>query len=639
MTSGPAAAERSASTRPRSIEVAVVAAGLVIGLTGLWSLVLAQLGIWSLAAVVAGTGVAGAAVAWRVRSLRTIISPSRPAIVALVALIGLSHLATVLPGHRVSFAGTDPGVYVVIARVIAETGQLDLPDPIVELGLDGTAVDSSYPALSPSPVRTARLDFSFYHLYPALSAPAYAVGRTLGLSFVSPILGMVGALALTLVLHRLRGIGAAVVGGSFFALSYLWIFYSDWNGSEIPTSTFVLLALLAGLVSWDHDLPDGAVAAGLLAGVGANARADGLLVILTAVGLAAVAIFLGRRRLGLAGLAGLLVPGLVWGAQSYRTTVGYAEGHFVPDWPIVVGLSAAIVTGALVLVRLAPPVRSDRWRRLRGAGAGLYVLVLFGFWVRSQVSEPGSTEFIDYPTWYPFAAERLTWFLGPVTLALVLVGFLDLARSETWRPLAAVAPGLAVLPLYLWEQRVTAHMIWAMRRFVPLIWPSLGLLVGFGAALVLSYVTPRARLLAMLTLAIATVGPQLRWTVPLHDLREWSGGFELPAQVLGDHGDGVYVWLSGPSHNALVVPTLIEHGGQVVSADVGITAAELDTVRQRVRPRSVFVVADSETQLLDLGVRDVRGYFAHTERLEYTWEQVPTEIEMITFAFFVGRWP
>lgn len=629
--------------RPSSLnaaEVAVIAAGVVIGLTGLWSLVLAQLGTWSVAAVATGTVVAVFTTGWRIHSVRPTVSAARPALITLIVVLAIGHLAIVLPGHRVSFAGTDPGVYVQIARVIAETGEIDLPDPIVQLGLEDTAADSRYPALAPSSVRPARLDFSFYHLYPALSAPAYALGRTLGVSLVSPAIGMVGALALVLVIHRLRGIAAAAVGGSFFALSYIWIFYSDWNGSEIPTATFVLLALLAGLVAWDHDQLDAATASGLLAGVGANARADGLLVILAAVGLAGTAISLGRTRLGVAGLAGLAPPALVWGAQSYNTTVDYAEGHFVPDWPVVVGLSTSLVAAAFVVHQFGPlPIPSHRWRSFQAVGAGLYLLLLVGFWVRSQLSEPGSTAFVDYPSWYPFAAERITWFLGPAALVLVLLGFVELGRSRTYRPLAVLAPGLAVLPLYLWEQRVTAHMIWAMRRFVPLIWPTLGVLVGLGTALVVTGLAGRRRTAAVVVLAIVAVVPQLRWTVPLHDLREWSGGFALPAEVLQGREDGIFAWIDGPSHNALVVPLLIERGGGVVSLDADVTASELATIDRRVAPRQLYVLADSERRLLDLGVGDLTGFVVETRRLEYTWEEVPTAVENITFAFFVGRMP
>ncbi len=625
---------------PNAAEVAIIAGGVVIGLTGLWSLVLAQLGTWSVAAVGAGTFVAASTVGWRIRLVRPSVSAARPALVGLIVAVGVAHLAVVLPGHRVSLAGTDPGVYVQIARVISEAGELDLPDPVVQLGLEDTAADSSYPALAPSPVRPARLDFAFYHLYPALSAPAYALGRTLGVSFVSPTIGMLGALAMVLLIHRLRGVAAAAVGGSFFALSYIWTFYSDWNGSEIPTATFVLLALLAGLVAWDHDQLDAATASGLLAGIGANARADGLLVILAAVGLAGMAISLGRSRLGVAALAGLTPPALVWGAQSYYTTVGYAEGHFVPDWPIVVGSSGSLVASAFVLRRFAPQqIPPHRWRRLQAAGAGLYVLLLVGFWVRSQVSEPGSTAFADYPSWYPFAAERLTWFLGPAALALVLLGFVELGRSRTSRPLAVVAPGLAVLPLYLWEQRVTAHMIWAMRRFVPLIWPTLGVLVGLGTALVVAGLAGRRRTAATLVLVTVAVAPQLRWTVPLHDLREWSGGFALPAEVLEGREEGIFAWIDGPSHNALVVPLLIERGGGVVSLDAGVSPADLDTIERRVAPRPLYVLADSERRLVELGADDVTGYVVETRRLEYTWEEVPTAVENITFVFFVGRLP
>jgi hypothetical protein len=635
-------------------EALLVAATLVVGSGGAWSLVLAQASRWSLAAVVVGATVAASVVGWWLVRIRSALHRPSWSVLALSAVIVVGMAAVILPGNRVSFAGTDPGVYVQTARSIAENGDLDLPNPITTYGLEDTAARPHYPALLPSPHRPDRLDFAFYHLYPALAAPAWAVGRSLGLSFVSPAIGMLGALGLTLVLHRLRGLAPAAVGGGFLAFSYLWIFYSDWNGSEIPTASFLLVALLAGLISWDHDRVDAAVAAGALAGLAANGRADGMLVLLAAVGLASGGLLLGRRRLAVGALAGLAPPALLWGVQSYDTTVGYAKGHGVLDWYLLLGAAMFLVGAALVGNRLVGG--RDRFRRpllrARTAAAGLYAVMLVGFWIRSQVSEPGSTEFIDYPTWYPFAAERLTWFLTPVPLALFLLGLAELARARSWRPLAVAAPGLAVFPLYLWQQRITAHMIWAMRRFVPLVWPMMGLLVGLGAALVLVLMaraaarpaagwlrwagTGPARSAATVIMVAAAVVPQMWWTVPLRDLRELGGGFDEPERIVDTYGDGLYVWMPGSSHNMLVVPLFLETGGSVVSLDPAADAGDLAEIRDRVAPLPVFVLGDSEEAVNGLGAGTLGYEWVATPRLETTFERVPTEIEELVYLYVVG---
>ncbi|MFV0526131.1 MAG: hypothetical protein ACK5RL_16720 [Acidimicrobiales bacterium] len=641
-TGNVAVTEPAGPVRTGRTEAVVLAVGVVTAATGLWSLVLAQTGRWSLPAVVGGTLVAAALTGRRLYGHRASLTPGPRGLLATMLVVTVGFLAVILPGNRVSFAGTDPGVYVQVTRELVETGDLGLADPVSVHGLEGTAASTFLPGLHPSPLREGRLDFMFYHLYPALAAPAYAMGRTLGLSLVSPFLGVLGAGAVTLVMYRLRGLAAAIVAGGFLASSFVWTFYADWNGSELPTATFGLLALLAALVAWDTDHADAAVAAGFLAGVAANSRADGLLVILVAAGIASSTIVTGRGRLAVAGFAGLTPAAAVWATQSYDTSAEYATGHFVPGPGVILGLIGAMVAGAVV-ARHRLAAWSGWHRVLRGlfpVGAGVYVAVLVGFWIRSQVSVPGSTAFEDYPTWYPFAAERLAWFLGPAALVLFLLGFAELGRTRSWRALAMVGPGLVVLPLYLWEQRVTAHLIWAMRRFLPLVWPMAALMVGLGAALVVRWLGPRltgrARPAAVTAMLAAVVVPQLMWTVPLRGLREWGGGFSLPDELAADYGDALYVWVAGASRNAFAVPLMVERQGDVVTVEPSVTTSELHLIGARVAPTAVVVVADSADELARLGITDTTLYRIGTERLEYTWDRVPTEIEHLEIVVIAG---
>jgi hypothetical protein len=334
--------------------------------------------------------------------------------------------------------------------------------------------------------------------------------------------------------------------------------------------------------------------------------------------------------------------------QSYNTTLGYARGHHVPGLWKVLGASAAILAAAAIGRRIVGDQgrHGHLLRRMRTPAAAIYVVMLIGFWIRSKVSEPGSRQFVDYRTWYPFAAERLTWFLTPVALVLFLLGLAELARARTWRPLAVTAPGLVVLPLYLWEQRVSAFMIWAMRRFVPLVWPMMGLLVGLGAAFILARIAaPRLRLLATGALVAAVVGPQLRWTLPLRDLDEYAGGFDEPGRIAETYGEGLYVWHPGVSHNMLLLPFFLETGGAAVSLKPGADADDLAEILDRIDPPSagddeglpLFVVADSLETVEALGAEVVGFEWVVTTRLEQTYDRVPTEIQEMAYIYVVGR--
>lgn len=634
-------------TRARTMtraESTVVAFGLWVGLAASWSLMLAQVGAWSLPAFIAGAIGIGIVIGWRWR-VRYEDSASIPPSVALpTALVVIGFLVLVLPGNRVSLAGTDPGVYVQLTEVIAETGQLDVGSPIEQYGLQNTVASADFAGLDPSDQRPGRLDFAFYHLYPALAAPAFAAGQTLGLTFVSPMLGALGIASLMLLLHRVRGAVAGVIGGAFFASSYLWVFFSDWNGSEVPTAALVLTALLAAVTAWDDDDVELAVVAGLLCGIAAASRLDGVLVLLLGVAVASLALAAGRPHLAIAGVAGTTVGGLQWGTQSYYTTAGYASDHSVPAaWLVLAAAAVLLFGGAMVRFVLEDKDLSALWPRGWLLAAGAYVLMLLAFWIRSQSSTPGTSAPEDARTWYPFAAERLTWFLGPVALALFLGGVVEVGRRRSWRTVAVVAPGLAVLPLYLWEQRISSQMIWAMRRFVPLVWPATAALVGLGAAALVGVVAERWGRRPVVpavvgVLLVGAVAPQLRWTIPLRDLREWSGGFDAPEAVLDAYGNGLYLWVKGESSSAFAVPLLVDQGGGVVLLDSDVARPDLEPIVARVNPVPVFVIADDRETVAELGGSDVTDYVVRTERLEYTWQRVPERIEQLDFTFSVGRY-
>lgn len=648
ITSAPAQTASEGTSREKTdghtltgAESAAIAFGLWIGLAGCWSLTLAQLAAWSLPAWVAGALAGAALIGWRWSVRRRNLDSTDAPMRFTTALVVVAFLLLVLPGNRVSLAGTDPGVYVQLTEVIAETGRLDVLSPVEEYGLQGTAASLAFPGVDPS--ADGRLDFAFYHLYPAIAAPAFAVGRTLGLSFVSPVLGALGVASIILLLVRVRGAVAATIGGTFFASSYLWVFFADWNGSEVPTASLVLTALLAGMIAWDDDDVELAVAAGLLCGMAAASRLDGVLVLLLGVAVAALALAADRPRLSVAGTAGVALSGVVWSVQSYHTSAGYASDHSVPRYWQVLGAAGLLLLGGAV-VRHA---RRRGWFSRPGSpvwlsAAAVYLCVLTAFWIRSQVSTPGTSAPQDASSWYPFAAERLAWFLTPTALALFLVGVWEVGRLRSWRTLVMVTPGLSVLPLYLWEQRISSQMIWAMRRFVPLVWPASAMLVGLGAAVVVGVIVQRwgRRFWLPLTTGVLLVGvvaPQLRWTIPLRDLREWSGGFEAPETVLETHGEGLYLWVTGETSSAFAVPLLVDQGGGVVLLEPDAEPDDVELIAARVHPLPVFVVADDRNTVLELGGSQVLDYVVRTERLEYTWERVPERIESLDFGFSVGR--
>ncbi len=634
--------ERQLSGRATGAECAVVAMAAAVAVGAVTSLVLAQLAAWSLAPVV-GAFLAPIAIGVAVARTHRPAPTERWLVLYLLLLAGL-FLGLVLPGNRVSIAGIDPGVYIRHSQHIAESGRLALDDPIVGLGLqEYPDVSADYPALDPSSTTPGELDFAFYHLYPALSAPAYAIGRTLGVSLVSPMVALIGVLSMVLILRRVVGVLSSVVGSAAFAFNYVWVFFADWNGSEVPVATLLLAAMLAGVLSIDSMDRTGvgfALIGGFLLGAGANSRADSfLLVSLVSFVLGAMALA-GYRRHVIAAVVGV-APGIgIWATQTYATTADYAAGHLDFGPRVVFGLMIGPVAAGLTLELFTGPVSLDNnvVRAIRQASMVVFGALLVAFLVRSKSAAPGTSVPLDSSTFNPFAIERISWFLGPVAVFLAVAGLVQLARDSSWRIVALVAPGLSLTPVYLWDQRISARLMWAMRRFVPVIWPTLGILVGLGAAMVLVAVSRRYRPALTVVLVVAIVGPQLRWTVPLHDHREWSGGLDVPRQIIGSNGDDtVYMWMRGPSHDAFVVPLLIENEGRnVIGLDPDVSAATLGQIVEDLR-RPVVVIADNNGILESLGVPLREAFSVDLRRLEQTYEEVPTGTEGFRFSFAVGQ--
>ncbi len=626
-----------ATGRLTGTELAVLTAGSTIAFGGLVSLVLAQLGVWQLVPVLLAFAVLPltSLASWRRIAPRPTSDRWFPWYLAALAIV---FLAIVLPGNRVSIAGIDPGVYLRHSQVIAEQGRLSLDDPAVTLGLDDVDVLSAdYPALDPSPISSGELDFAFYHFYPALSAPAYALGRSLGVSFVSPIVGLLGVLAAGLVMRRLAGSLAAVCASAFLASSAVWTFFSDWNGSEIPVATLFLCGTLAGLASHEHDGRAGLALSGLsgaLVAAGVNSRADGfLLMALCSCVLGAMAL-LGHRRRALAAVAGATIPSAIWVIQTYVTSPNYARAHIEFGWPIIaLSVVAPVALGLAIGPRLRRFASPALVRRLRLVAMILFVLMLVAFALRAATAEPGQLDPLVNDSFNPFAIERIGWFLGPAGIALLALGLVQLGRDHSWRTVAVVLPGLMLTPLYLWDQRISARLMWAMRRFVPSVWPTAALIVGLGAALALAWVPRRGRPWATAALVVILAGPQLRWTLPLHDDREWSGGLDAPRQVLDSHAaDTVYLWIPGQAYNAFVVPLLVENDGEaVLTLDADATPADISEVAALVAPKPVVVLADNPDRLDDLDLVLDRSILIELQRLRPTHNEVPTEIHGVRY--------
>ena len=83
--------------------------------------------------------------------------------------------------------------------------------------------------------------------------------------------------------------------------------------------------------------------------------------------------------------------------------------------------------------------------------------------------------------YYEHSMEWLSWYLGPVTLALGVIGVAIavwwVIRGHGRRSGLALALGAFLAPtvLYLWRARAVPDQMWVMRRFLPVTIPGVAL--------------------------------------------------------------------------------------------------------------------------------------------------------------------
>lgn len=629
---------------PTVLELATLLGGVVVATCGAVSLLAAAAGWWSLPLVLGASGllsalagaVLGRSVGWRLASERWHV------VAVLVALVAVMLVATA-PGFRFGMTGWDPGVYQAHAQSIAETGDLDRANPVHANDVDDVT-RAHYPGLVRSSDDPDRVDFGFFHLFPALGAVGYGIGRTFGVALVNPLLGALGLLSLFFLVRRLVAPPAlAVVSTLLVAVSPVWLWHSQLPTSEMVAVTLLLCGAFGAAIGW-RDRPAFLAAAGFLTGMASVARADGLLMLLTGAAVVAVLRYQRTDRSWLHFGAGL-IPGLcLWWLQAYGTAADYARSHDVPAaWKAGAVILLPVLAAAVVFRPQVQPFArlraliGERQLLLLRVGAVVYGLVLAGFAVRSVLApEPNVAE----PwTFAPKTIERLLVWLTPGGAVLAAAGVLALVGSRRYHALLIVlAPALVVLPLYLVHPRIHPRFIWWTRRFLPIIWVPLLVLVALGAVWLWdrrSRRWPRAAGLALRGLVVASLlavsVPYLRLDRLILEVDELGGSFSFPDRVAAAiPANSIVVWQRGEAFSAFGVSTMVRGDLEVVPVDPGDLDEVLDDLVSQDRP--VHVVGDADAPVTAEGVKPMQTISGTYEYLGFTYDRLPHRVELWSWA-------
>lgn len=378
------------------------------------------------------------------------------------------------------------------------------------------------------------------HLLPALVAvPAWVLGPSAVLSG-NVLLGAVALLALYAAARLLVGPYWALLPPAALGVSLPMVAFSRGLYTE-PVAlalTWTGVAVLLGAARSGR-LRHFAVA-GVAFGTVSLARIDGLLLVIGLVGgLAVVTVarsawFEDRRRWAALAVGAAALPVAVLAYLDLRFWSGTYVVALASQIELLRTTALASAVLALVLVLVPWPRRlrervERAWPGLLAVGAAgvvvaFAVLASRPWWhVARSPMENGIVAGLQAEAGVPVDPARtyaelsvswLAWFQGWHVVGLGVLGLaLLLLRSR--RSVAGALVVLTVLPaalVYLWQPSITPDLVWATRRFLPVVMPALLL----GVAVLLRHLsglgTGRVRMV-LRVLALAVVVPVLVFPV------------------------------------------------------------------------------------------------------------------------------
>ncbi len=568
--------------------------------------------------------------------------------------LGLVAGAFALYAHPAEYVlkDRDPGVYTVAAAKLARTGELLTRDPLV--GAVASFHEFEYGAKHPG----------FFIHGGDLVVPQFfpgpfvwlglgnLVGGAWGELYVVPIFGAL-AVGMAFVLGvELFGRWAGLVGAALLAVSYTQVWWSRYPSSEVMTQFFVL----AGLWCAARFVRGGGVGTGVLAGAllgGAMlVRVDAFLAALVVPALIWHDLLLGHspRRWAYLCAPLLLASGA---ALLYAGTVGERYLSLIHDLHIpdnFLQLSPYLLAGAFFVASTVLVLRRswsggyERLLTLYGRRAALLAaLALLGasLWAYFVLPDPweGLPEYwggeagpmAEFDAYDRQVAVRMVWFLTPAVAVLGMAGFaLAAHRLDAARALFLGAV-LAFGVLYVALPNVAPDLPWATRRFVPVVFPGLGLLAGY-AIVEAGRVLGRAwneRIGASCAAALAISA--FAWTAyvawPVYGVRELAGaveGIERLEEAVPD-SRVVYVELPGDDYAATLDYL---YGRPVLAYERDQFRQEMPDLREAgLLEDAVYVTVEEKQKPVFQGLRlrEVGSEEVSFPRLEDGFKSVPRD--------------
>ncbi len=561
--------------------VALVSVFILLGWLGV---LLVSFGRFSLAALAAGLWVVAVFIFWQRRlsvRLPRFRRCSWREYGLLLLLLGCSFVY--FRPHEYLLGGTDAGTYVNMSATIARTGEFIRHEPL--LGLMGDYRDATMRE-QPLSARTRYLQFlgwyvgdddptrmipQFFPFHPTLMAVGVQLAGLPGGLLVTPLWAVLGLIAFYLAARRLFDARIALLAALLLAITPTQLYFSRYPTAEPLTLLLVFTGLLAFQVLWDTGFADPlwGVLGGAAFGASLLTRID-LPVVFFCVAGALLLWGLWRRRapgwwafvvvLGClaahAAASALILNGpYTW--NTFGAAVRMLNVH--PPLRIVLGLGLAGAGGALTALGRWP-ARCESWLRalLRARWLRLTLALAvvlssaYAYFLR-PVLEPSraytnwasgsQVQSLDSLNWV-----HIGWYLTPLGLALATLGLAWLFWNEPWvRRGLFLAVGLLTTGQYVYKALIPAFHIYMMRRYVPIVIPTLVI----GMAVVLAALLRRGGLWRAASAALFLI---------------LAGGMLYQSRAFWLHRDG-----AGATEQVSALADLLEEDALVIMTDPGVT--------------------------------------------------------------------
>jgi len=668
---------------PRWFELAILCSVAFVAGYGLSSLVFAVIGAFHVVLVIAvslNVGLLCALGVVRLPPREVEARASLGAIAAVVVTVTVVGGMTVMNGWSRSqhaLSTRDPGIYLITGKWLSERSQLPIDAAVGPFATSDAVNPASALGFFPEgypddPSRTGDLQPQFVHLYPALLGNADWLGGNRLAEAAPALLGGLALLALFVLGVRWIPPWAAAGATVAVAVSLPQAFFSRDTFSEVPVQLFLCggIALAVWSMTGERDRAAPAFVAGVVLGASVATRVDAL-VALVALPLWMSALWLDSPRrnarrllfLGVGTAIGIAIAtvDLLWRSRPYY------ELHR-SEILSQVALFGLAVVGAVVAAVVLPHWRwmrahLPRWRRpVAAIAAGLTVaLAAFAWFVRPHVEtttevpntlvgflQQAEGVVVDSARrYYEHSMEWLSWYLGPVTLALGIVG---VAIAVWWvirgygrRTGLALALGAFLAPtvLYVWRARAVPDQMWVMRRFLPVTIP--GVALACFAVLAMMWRTRDIvlRVIAVLAGVAAVVAP----AVALQPV--WRASTQRGVQVATDAlcvsigPDAAVVVLQDDALDQVLTQTIRSWCGVPAAgaaAGFDLRAARALDAQWASAGRRLVVVGSNPDKVRAVAPSlfvDIQG--TNPRELEQTLTRRPSHLVTLIYRFVAGR--